>query len=329
MLDDIGFYTLTDKRAENANSQSNLMRCEILLTPKCNLHCPYCRGLNQKELPLPYVQYVLQLWIDNGLQNIRFSGGEPTLYPYLKSLIKGCKEVGIKRIAISTNGTQTLNYYKALVDLGVNDFSISLDGGCCSTANKMMGIQKDKNKYFDRISKNIQYLSWYNYVTVGAVFNEENINDVYKTILYIDSLNPSDIRIISSAQYNKVLDNLKDLPEGVLNRHPILRYRMNNYKNNRNVRGIKNSDTNKCYLVRDDMAVAGRYHYPCIIYLREGGKPIGVFDDNFRNQRQKWFERHNTHKDLICKNNCLDVCIDYNNKCKGFKKEINSEGNHS
>ena len=216
-LDNIGFYTLTDKRAENADSQSNLMRCEILLTPKCNLHCPYCRGLKQKELPLPYVQYVLQLWIENGLENIRFSGGEPTLYPYLKSLIKGCKQSGVKRIAISTNGTQSLDYYKELIDFGVNDFSISLDGGCCSTANTMMGINSERGKYFEIVSNNIQYLSWYNYVTVGTVFNEQNVKEASKTVRYIDSLNPSDIRIISSAQYNKALNNLKDLPSEILN----------------------------------------------------------------------------------------------------------------
>ena len=321
MLDNIGFYTLTNKRAKNSNSQSNLMRCEILLTPKCNLHCPYCRGLNKKELPLPYVQYILKLCIDNGLQNIRFSGGEPTLYPYLKSIIKGCRNAGIKRIAISTNGTQDLYFYKELVDLGVNDFSISLDGGCCSISNNMMGIENNKKEIFNKVSKNIQYLSWYNYVTVGTVFNEDNIQDAYKTILYIDNLNPSDIRIISSAQYNKALNNLKDIPEEVLNRHPILKYRVNNFRDGRNVRGINNYDTNKCYLVRDDMAVAGRYHYPCIIYLREGGEPIGIFDDNFREQREEWFRNHNTHKDKICKNNCLDVCIDYNNKCKLLKGE--------
>lgn len=320
-LDDIGFYTLTDKRAKNANSKSNLMRCEILLTPKCNLHCPYCRGLNHRELTLPYAQYVLQLWIENGLENVRFSGGEPTLYPHLKSLIMGCRKANVKRIAISTNGTQPLNYYKELVDLGVNDFSISLDGGCCSIANKMTGIRNEKSQYFDIVSKNIQYLSWYNYVTVGTVFDEKNVESAYETVRYIDELNPSDIRIISSAQYNKALTNLEILPNCVLDRHPILKYRINNFRNGRNVRGIRRKDTNKCYLVRDDVAVAGNYHYPCIIYLRENGQPIGEMNEDFREERQKWFENHDTHKDPICKNNCLDVCIDYNNKCHDWSKK--------
>jgi len=316
-LDNIGFYTLTDKRARNTSGNSPLMRCELLLTDKCNLHCPYCRGMRKDlkgELSLSYAQKVLGLWIEDGLQNVRFSGGEPTLYPYLEFLIKQCRNYDVKRIAISTNGTQSLDYYKRLVDWGVNDFSISLDGGCCAMNMKMNGGANS----FKKVSRNIQYLSWYNYVTVGTVFNELNVSTAMETIKYIDSLNPSDIRIISSAQYNQALNNLLDMPEDILNRHPILKYRINNFRRGRNVRGIRKQDTHKCYLVKDDVAVAGKYHFPCIIYLREGGKPIGTMGKNFRKERIKWFETHDTHKDSICKKNCLDVCVNYNNRVEHF-----------
>jgi molybdenum cofactor biosynthesis enzyme MoaA len=315
MLDNIGFYTLTEERAKNSSTTSPLWRCELLLTDKCNLKCPYCRGMKkelQGELPFTYVQQVLQLWIEQGLRNVRFSGGEPTIYPYLKNAIKECKKGGVKRIALSTNGTQSLDFYKELVDLGVNDFSVSLDGGCCAVSNKMTGGINS----FEVVSKNIKYLSWYNYVTVGVVFNELNIDTATETVKYVDSLNPSDIRIISSAQYNKALSSLVGLSDDILNRHPILKYRISNYKNGRNVRGICEQDTNKCHLVKDDVAVAGKWHFPCIIYLREGGNPIGEMNKSFRQDRIKWFKNHDTHKDPICKNNCLDVCIDYNNTTK-------------
>ncbi len=318
-LEDIGFYTLSEKRAKNTSISSPLMRCELILTDKCNLKCPYCRGLKkelQGEMNLPQAQYVLATWIVEGLQHVRFSGGEPTLYPHLKSLIGGCKSSGVKRIAISTNGTQPLDFYKELADCGVNDFSISLDGGCCSISDKMTGGIHS----FDLVSKNIKELSKYNYVTVGVVFNELNVGNAFETVMYIDSLNPSDIRIISSAQYNKALDNLIGLPQEILNRHPILKYRINNYKNKRNVRGIRKSDSKRCHLVKDDIAVAGNYHFPCIIYLREGGLPIGKIDGNIREERFKWFQKHNTHKDKICLNQCLDVCQDFNNRAEHYER---------
>jgi len=41
--------------------------------------------------------------------------------------------------------------------------------------------------------------------------------------------------------------------------------------------------------------------------------------EKFREERLTWFLKHNTKEDIICKNNCLDVCIDYNNKVKYLK----------
>jgi hypothetical protein len=63
------------------------------------------------------------------------------------------------------------------------------------------------------------------------------------------------------------------------------------------------------------MAVKGDYHYPCIIKMREGCEPIGRIDGDVRGDRAKYYENHDTKKDPICSKNCLDVCIDYNNKC--------------
>jgi hypothetical protein len=70
----------------------------------------------------------------------------------------------------------------------------------------------------------------------------------------------------------------------------------------------------KCGLVLDDMAVMGDKHYPCIIYLREDGEPIGTVGENMRQERLEWFRNHDSFKDQICSKNCLDVCCDYNRK---------------
>jgi hypothetical protein len=62
----------------------------------------------------------------------------------------------------------------------------------------------------------------------------------------------------------------------------------------------------------------GGQHYPCIIYLREGGKPIGPCDGTEREARAQWYAQLDTHADPICSRNCLDVCISYNNKAEGI-----------
>ncbi len=316
-LKDIGFYTLSDDRAKNASHKSNLKRCELILTDRCNFRCPYCRGLGEEfkgDLPFKVALETVGIWIENGLENIRFSGGEPTLYKGLDGLVKLCKFYGVKRIAISTNGASSMKIYERLINSGVNDFSISLDACCASLGNKMAG----GINVWDKVVNNIKEVSKLTYVTVGMVFTEHNLDDCVNSVLFADSLGVSDIRVIPSAQYNAALSKLKDLPEEILNKYSILKYRINNINCGRHVRGIQDCGNNRCPLVLDDIASAGGKHFPCIIYLREQGNPIGDINDNVRNDRLEWYKNHNTHEDVICKRNCLDVCIDYNNKFKEY-----------
>jgi len=225
---------------------------------------------------------IVGLWASENLQNIRFSGGEPTLWEDLVELVKYTKKRGVKRIAVSTNGSACYEYYMELVNAGVNDFSISLDSCCASTGNKMAG----RENIFSKIISNITNLSKISYVTVGVVLTEEN--------------------------------DLQD-------RHPILKYRFNNFANAMGVRGLPETDNYRCPLVLDDMAVLNGHHYPCIIYMREHGNPIGKINGNIktvRAERLEWFEGHNSFSDSICKENCLDVCIDYNNRVRDLNEGV-------
>lgn len=313
-LEEIGFYTLSDKRAKNTSLKSDLQRCELLITHKCNFSCSYCRGLRNDckgEMPTNKAVDIIESWTNDNLQNIRFSGGEPTLHSGLMEMVYFANRKGIKRIAISTNGSGDFLEYKDLFYAGVNDFSISLDA-CCSSFGEIMngGIKGGWEKSIENIRK----LSELTYVTVGMVFTPRNTKQAKESIEFAHSLGVSDIRIISSAQYNEAIDQLDGLDDSILNSHPILKYRVNNYRKSRNVRGIKETDCNHCHLVLDDMAIAKYWHFPCIIYLREGGNYIGDIKGNIRQERYQWFLNHDSHKDSICKKNCLDVCIDYNNR---------------
>lgn len=317
-LGNIGFYTLSDSRVMNTSEESPMKRCEVLLTGKCNFKCPYCRGLRgdvKQILSLEYVKKLIDYWTDDDLENIRFSGGEPTLHPHLKELVSYAKSHNVNRIAVSTNGSASLELYKELIKCGVNDYSISLDACCASYGYKMCGV----DGMWEIVVKNIEEISKLTYVTVGMVFTDDNINEAVDTINFADSLGVTDIRIVSAAQYNAMVDNLSQVSSEVLNRHPILKYRVNHYLSSRNVRGMTKSDYKHCALVLDDSAVAGDYHFPCIIYLREGGDPIGRVGPNMRVERTKFFESHNTFEDPICRENCLDVCIDYNNRYRELK----------
>jgi MoaA/NifB/PqqE/SkfB family radical SAM enzyme len=167
---------------------------------------------------------------------------------------------------------------------------------------------------WDKIIKNIEFISTRSYTTVGVVLTQDNIREAEKIILLAHQLGVSDIRVIPSAQYNEKLS--LEIPDEIINAHQILQYRLRN--SNRHVRGLRRNDSRKCRLVLDDMAVWNSCHYPCIIYLREYGTPIGIINHNARKERYDWYDQHNSWDDNICRKNCLDVCIEYNNEASKY-----------
>ena len=316
-LEDIGFYTLSDKRAKEVSWTSDLQRCELIVTNRCNFKCPYCRGIRkdmQGDLSLDGAKEIIDIWASGNLHNVRFSGGEPTVWKPLLELVKYTRSFDcFEHIALSTNGSASLEYYQELLNAGVNDFSISLDACCASTADTMAGT----TSHFEHICESIKYLSERTYVSVGVVLDQQNNADLLKIIEYATGLGVSDIRIIPSAQSNHRLE--VDIPTEL----PILKYRIKHLKEGRHVRGIQEHDCHKCHLVKDDMVSLNGKHFPCVIYMREMGDPIGDMAgktlEQIREERKAWFESIDTSKNPICSRNCLDVCIDHNNKVEEYE----------
>ena len=160
-LEHIGFSTMYDKRVRELSGSSEMKRCELILTDLCTFRCPYCHGIREEcrgNIPMEKARMIIDIWTENGLENLRFSGGEPTIWPGLPELVRYSKEKG-----------------------------------------------------------------------------------------------------------------------------------------------------------------AGNWHFPCTIYMREMGAPIGEVSGSMRHERILWAEQHDTHKDPICRKYCLDATRDFNNRYMYYK----------
>ncbi len=235
------------------------------------------------------------------------------MYPDLKFLVRDSRALGIERIALSTNGSFPLVKYLELAEAGVDDFSISLDACCAAECGKMTGC--DKASIWETLSRNIQELSKVTYVTVGVVLTDDNVDQMKGIVEYAHNLGVSDIRVIPAAQEGNMIAGVGAISQEILNAHPILAYRVANILAGKPVRSIQEYDSKRCYIPVDDSVVAGDNHFPCVIYLREQGDPIGQVGPNMRQERIEWSKNHNAYNDPICRKNCLDVCVDHNNKC--------------
>jgi MoaA/NifB/PqqE/SkfB family radical SAM enzyme len=321
-LDSIGFYTLRDERAKNCSIYSPMERACFVITGRCNFNCSYCNGSScSKDFTLEQVNSILiDLSQNHNLRAVRFTGGEPTIHKDLLSMVKTAKSLNINKIAISTNGSASSDYYDKLVEEGVNDFSISADSGDLKITDKLSG----RIGMFNIVKNNIYNLSKKTNVIIGTTVNAENLNKIPETLKFLGDLGVSDIKLATATQFegNIPLNILNMIPQELLDRMPVLKYRVENYKNNRLVRGlVEGRDSHRCWWVQDDIVLTPDGHFPCIVYPREKGAAIGNIKSvaEMRETRLNWAIDKDTFCDPICKKYCMDIFADCNKRIEYFK----------
>lgn len=86
-----------------------------------------------------------------------FAGAEPLTCKNLDEYIKECKEIGYEYQYISTNGSiGDESTFKKLIDAGLNSIKFSVNAGNKEVYKKVHG-----RDHFDRVIKNIKYVSQY------------------------------------------------------------------------------------------------------------------------------------------------------------------------
>lgn len=104
----------------------------VPVTSACNLDCPICYTINKNEgayhMPLDEFAAILEAIRRNDpeLKIINFTGGEPTLHPRFRDIIRMCHEAGIHRITVSTHGLTFLNDEALLEELAAQRARIVL-----------------------------------------------------------------------------------------------------------------------------------------------------------------------------------------------------------
>lgn len=118
------------------NFGRNINYLRVSLTENCNLRCVYCmpedvtfeRGYVNEHLNIEDYKFFIKSMSDMGINKVRFTGGEPLLYPNLDELIRFTKEeCSIDNIGISTNGIGFYRVAKKLKESGLSSVNISLD----------------------------------------------------------------------------------------------------------------------------------------------------------------------------------------------------------
>lgn len=182
--------------------------CYLELTRACNLRCIHCLNNSGEKLKnqLEFSEFK-KLIIDLslcGIQEIRFTGGEPLVYDKIYDLIKLATDNGIYT-SIGTNGTLiTENVAKKLKKSGLKKAIISIDG----TKNTHDKIRGQGN--FNKAMKGIENLEKYGIETrINSVIMKSNMNDIISLAknLHSNKKNLMIRRFIESGRGEKLIDN--------------------------------------------------------------------------------------------------------------------------
>ncbi len=106
----------------------------LSVTDRCNFRCVYCMEPDVKYLPkmqlLTLHEYIrlVEIVMSLGIEKLRITGGEPTLYPQLDELLEAVGSMGLRDIALTTNGsTLTRAMAERWKQYGLHRITVSLD----------------------------------------------------------------------------------------------------------------------------------------------------------------------------------------------------------
>jgi cyclic pyranopterin phosphate synthase len=115
--------------------QRPLRNLRVSVTDRCNLRCAYCMP-EQNYVWLPKddllqfeeIESLVDVFLDEGVDKVRLTGGEPLLRRDLPVLVKGlAARSRIRDLAMTTNGVLLAEHAQTLKDAGLHRITVSLD----------------------------------------------------------------------------------------------------------------------------------------------------------------------------------------------------------
>ncbi|KAH9898907.1 hypothetical protein F4778DRAFT_176043 [Xylariomycetidae sp. FL2044] len=132
----------------------------ISLTERCNLRCVYC--MPEEGVPLspqrellttPEIIMLSSVFVAQGVNKIRLTGGEPTIRRDILPLMQqigALRPHGLKELCLTTNGLALHRKLEGMVEAGLTGVNLSLD-----TLNPWQFQIMTRRKGFDAVMKSI------------------------------------------------------------------------------------------------------------------------------------------------------------------------------
>src|SRR4030081_3617990 len=106
----------------------------ISVTDRCNFRCVYCmpeEGMHwlkrESILSFDEIERIARVAVSLGVDEIRLTGGEPTLRPDLPELVARVSRLPVRSLSLTTNGFLVRSMARPLAEAGLKRINVSLD----------------------------------------------------------------------------------------------------------------------------------------------------------------------------------------------------------
>lgn len=318
----------------NNGSLPGLDRLTVHLTEQCNFHCEYCNmNFSRNFMKEDLVKKIIDEYVAMGGKIIHFTGGEPTVLPYIENIFKYAKEKGLQ-VSSNTNGFNRVNTEY------VDKLKTSFDIPYKDEFNKTMGVD-----CFDRVVENMKYYSTTmdsKMLSITAVLNRKT----YKSMLDLAKFVQQNFKVYNLYYSNYKGDNPdfafteEEIEDMFSNYIPkVLKYfeetgntysynQLKLYKPedfiNSSIRYLDNLSV-PCYIQLSEMTIdTDGFCYNCSHLYRDGVKPNRMISVVENNLKDCFIE---IKKDLGGMYTCLsDKCLSgCNRNLIGFNKAVENK----
>ncbi|XP_078031091.1 molybdenum cofactor biosynthesis protein 1 isoform X1 [Epinephelus lanceolatus] len=188
----------------------------ISLTEKCNLRCQYCmpeEGVKLTPrgqlLSTSEVLTLARLFVQEGVEKIRLTGGEPLIRPDVLDIIAELRKLeGLKTIAVTTNGINLARLLPKLKEAGLDLINISLDS-LVPAKFEFIVRRKGFHKVMEGIDKAIEM--GYNPVKVNCVVMRGLNEDELLDFVALTEKKPLEVRFIEYMPFDGNKWNFKKM----------------------------------------------------------------------------------------------------------------------
>lgn len=124
----------------------------VEVTTACNLACGICfhAGADTRHLPLSVLLEVFKQMRHAGLRHVRFTGGEPLLYPHLQKAVLAARKFGF-HVSLNTNGLLFDEARAEFFRRSADSILISMQGCDSSSESRLTGMKGDFREKLRRI----------------------------------------------------------------------------------------------------------------------------------------------------------------------------------